>query len=177
MEKWTSEIWRKRRRGCSISAAQWWIDSGLEKPHLAGCFQEKSFTRVQWHYVLQTSSVFLLSKGSTYCMCSQNVYQPKQHSFLVHVRVKHVNGSLVTVWRVSFCNAVRTTFVYEDEHYCFIFVTFSFVYYTRIKCSQDEGERNLVVNTGLVLMRFATATVKFRCYSLVRNIYFRFFLN
>lgn len=119
MEKWTRGIWRKRRRGCSISGVQWWIDSGLEKPHLAGCFQKHSFTHVQWCYAFQTSSVFLLSKDAAYCKCSQNVCQQrkKRHSSVVRVRLGCGVCGMCILCLDLFCKAVKNIRVYLHKYY------------------------------------------------------------
>lgn len=118
MEKWTRGIWRKRRRGCSISGVQWWIDSGLEKPHLADCFQKHSFAHVQWHYAFQTSSVFLLSKDAAYYKCSQNACQGREKG-----RSCECATWLRFVW-TCFANLSRTL---ECIYTCSVYVWVSFL--------------------------------------------------
>ncbi len=161
MEKWTRGIWRKRRRGCSISGVQWWIDSGLEKPHLAGCF-----THVQWCYAFQTSSVFLLSKGAAYCKCSQNVCQQRKKDTLLLCVCDLVAMCVACVLCVWTCFAklsrtlgcIYTCTIYVWVTFLLLFVRFAWRFLLQL------------MSLGLWLLKLLIHTPSERC---IPNIWFR----
>lgn len=184
MEKWTRGIWRKRRRGCSISGVQWWIDSGLEKPYLAGCFQKHSFTHVQWCYAFQTSSVFLLSKGAAYCKCSQNACQQskKRHSSVVRVQLGCGVCGMCTLCLDLFCKAVKNISLYLHMYYlCVGYFSITLCSVRLMTLSPAINELGFAIAEIVVSYPFwtlfCTPNIQFRPWKhyLVRNIYFPFF--